>query len=79
MTKIDLGLINSDGHGRPVPKAMDRHMVKYIIGQRKQSVEADPTLLETYRWDHSDVFYAIRTWLRPKSYEIILTLKMAQC
>ena len=48
---------------------MDRHMVKYIIGQRKQSVEADPTLLGTYRWDHSDVFYAIRTWLNQHGWE----------
>ena len=38
-------------------------MVKYIIGQRKEAIEKYPLLLETERWDHFDVFYAIRTHL----------------
>lgn len=60
MTKLDLGLINSYGHGRPGPKEMDRLMVKLIISRRKGAIEADPSLFETERWDHSDVFYAAR-------------------
>jgi hypothetical protein len=63
LAKIDLALINSDGHGRPVPKEMDRHIIKFIVGERKEAVERDPDLLQTERWDHSDVFYASRAWL----------------
>jgi hypothetical protein len=61
LAKIDLALINSFGHGKPVPKEMDRHMVKFIVGRRKSAIEADPSLFQTERWDHSDVFYATRT------------------
>ena len=68
MAKLDLDLIFSYGHGRPVPKEMDRHMVKYIIGQRKEAIEEDRSLFETERWDHSDVFYAIRTHLNQHGY-----------
>lgn len=63
MAKLDLDLISTNGNGRPVPKEMDRHIIKYIIGERKKAIEADPTLFETERWDHSDVFYASRTHL----------------
>jgi hypothetical protein len=47
---------------------MDRHMVKYIVGQRKAAVEKalannDDSPFVTNRWDHSDVFYQIRTHL----------------
>ena len=69
MAKIDLGLINADGRGRPVPKELDRHIIKYIIGQRKTAIDADPSLLQTYRWDHSDVFYAARTHLNRHNWD----------
>lgn len=69
MAKIDLGLVNSNGRGRPVPKEMDRHIVKFIVGRRKSAVEADPSLLQTERWDHSDVFYASRTWLNQHGWD----------
>lgn len=52
MAKIDLALINSNGRGTPVPKEMDRHMVKFIVGKRKTAIEADPSLFQTERWDH---------------------------
>jgi hypothetical protein len=42
MTKLDLDLIIKPGHGEPVPKEFDRHMVKYIIGQRKEAIEKYP-------------------------------------
>ena len=58
MAKIDIGLINSDGAGRPVPDEMDRHIVKFVIRNRKKAIEIDPSLFQTERWDHSDVFYA---------------------
>jgi hypothetical protein len=41
MTKLDLALISQEGHGKPVPKELDRHMVKYVIGQRKDAIEKD--------------------------------------
>jgi hypothetical protein len=69
MAKIDLALINSDGHGRPVPKEMDRHMVKFVIGKRKEAIESDSSLFQTERWDHSDVFYAARTWLNQHGWD----------
>ena len=46
-----------------MPKEIDRHMIKYVIGLRKNAIEANPDLLRTERWDHSDVFYAVRTYL----------------
>jgi hypothetical protein len=39
MAKIDLALVNTDGRGKPVPKEMDRHIVKFIIGRRKEAIE----------------------------------------
>jgi hypothetical protein len=63
MAKIDLALVNSEGRRRPVPKEMDRHMVKFIVGRRKKAIEENPELFQLERWDHSDVFYATRTWL----------------
>ena len=63
MTKLDLGLINSNGNGRPVPKEMDTHIVKFVIGDRIEATESNPSLFQTQKWDHSDVFYAARTWL----------------
>jgi hypothetical protein len=63
MAKIDLDLIYSNGRRRLVPKEMDRHIIKFIVGNRKKAVEADPNLIRTEPWDHSDVFYAARTWL----------------
>ena len=59
MAKLDLALINSNGNGRPVPKEMDRHIVKFVIGNRKKAIELNPSLFQTERWDHSDVFYAL--------------------
>ena len=69
MAKLDLALINSDGHGRPVPKEMDRHMVKFVVGNRKEAIESNPSLFQTQRWDHSDVFYAVRTWLNQHNWD----------
>jgi hypothetical protein len=46
-----------------VPKKMDLHMVKYVIGNRKADVERDRDLIKGRPWDHSDVFYAVRTSL----------------
>jgi hypothetical protein len=68
MTKLDLAMISQEGHGRPVPVEMDRHIIKYVVGQRKQEVETalangDNRHFVTERWDHSDVFYWSRTWL----------------
>jgi hypothetical protein len=68
MTKLDLGVISQQGYGGLVPKEMDRHMVKYVVAQRKEAVNAalangDHSPFITNRWDHSDVFYAIRTHL----------------
>lgn len=63
MAKLDLGLINMRGEGRPVPSKMDLHIIKYVIGNRKRKTEEDESLLETERWDHSDAFYAGRTHL----------------
>ena len=69
MAKIDLDLIHSHGDGKPVPKEMDMHMVKFVIGRRKKAVEANPDLLQTERWDHSDVFYTVRTWLNQHGWD----------
>jgi hypothetical protein len=69
LANIDLDLINSNGHDTSVPKEMDRHMVKFVVGKRKIAVEADASLLQTERWDHSDVFYAIRTWLNQHGWD----------
>jgi hypothetical protein len=69
MTKLDLALIHSDGHGKPVPKEMDRHIVKFVVGNRKKSIEENPSLFQTERWDHSDVFYAARTWLNQHGWD----------
>jgi ribosomal protein S9 len=61
MTKLDLALISQLGHDRAVPKEMDLHMVKYIVGQRKTAVERavannDNSPFVTNRWDHSVYF-----------------------
>jgi len=69
MAKLDLALINRTGNGQPVPNELDRHMVKYVIGQRKEAIERDKKLFQTERWDHSDVFYAIRTYLNRQGYD----------
>ena len=68
LTNLNLDLIFQQGYGRPVPKEIDRHMVKYVVGQRKAAVEKalannDNSPFVTNRWDHSDVFYQIRTHL----------------
>src|SRR5690242_10880352 len=68
MTNLDLDIIFQQGDGQPVPKEMDRHMVKYVVWQRKVAVQKalsnnDNSPFVTYRWDHSDVFYTIRTHL----------------
>jgi hypothetical protein len=69
MAKLDLALISRLGRGRPVPKEMDRHMVKYVIGLRKKAIEKDKSLFQKEVWDHSDVFYAIRTYLNRQGYD----------
>ena len=69
MTKLDLALIHSNGYGRPVPKEMDRHIVKFVVGNRKEATELNPSLFQTQRWDHSDVFYAARTWLNQHGWD----------
>jgi hypothetical protein len=74
MTKLDLAMISQEGHGRPVPVEMDRHIIKYVVGQRKQEVETalvngDNRHFVTERWDHSDVFYWSRTWLEQHGWD----------
>jgi hypothetical protein len=69
MAKIDLALIHSDGHGKPVPKEMDRHIIKFVVGNRKNAIEENSTLFQTEPWDHSDVFYAARTWLNQHDWD----------
>ena len=69
MTKLDSNYVNSDGHGKPVPVDMDRQIIKYILDQRKEAIERNPILLTTYRWDHSDVFYAARTHLNRNGWD----------
>jgi hypothetical protein len=69
LTKLDLALINQRGRGKEVPKEMDLQMVKYVIGNRKTEVENDPDLKDKDPWDHSDVFYQIRTWLNQHGWD----------
>jgi hypothetical protein len=69
MTKLNLALINSDGRGRPVPPEMDLHIIKFVVGNRKQATQSDPKLIQTDPWDHSDVFYAARTWLNQHNWD----------
>ena len=73
MTNLDLGRIFEHGYGRPVPKEMDRHMVKYVVWRRKQAVQKalannDNSAFVTNRWDSSDVFYTIRTHLNQQGW-----------
>lgn len=44
-------------------------MVKYIIGKRKVDVERDTDLIKRRPWDHSDVFYAVRTLLNQRGWD----------
>jgi hypothetical protein len=69
MAKLDLALIHSNGDGRPVPKEMDRHIIKFVVGNRKSAIEENPSLFQTEPWDHSDVFYAARTWLNQHDWD----------
>jgi hypothetical protein len=69
MAKIDLDLISSKGRNSPVPKEMDRNIIKFVVGERKRKVEANPNLIKTEPWDHSDVFYAARTWLNQHGWD----------
>jgi hypothetical protein len=61
--------LSNSVHG-PVPKELDRQMVREIIGERKAAVTADPNLLLVERWDHSDVFYEVRTRLAQQGYDV---------
>ena len=54
----------------PVPVELDRPMIKEVIGERKEAVEANPKLLLIERWDHSDVFYEVRKRLDEKGYDV---------
>ncbi len=45
-------------------------MVKEVIGERKEAVEANPNLLKTERWDQSDIFYAVRTRYHQQGYDV---------
>lgn len=69
MTKLNLDLINQFGNGEFVPKELDRHIVKYVIGNRKRSIEVNHTLIQSEPWDHSDVFYTARTWLNQHGWD----------
>jgi hypothetical protein len=69
MTKIDPDLINGDGFKMPVPKKMDLQIIKFVIGKRMKAIEINPNLLQSERWDHSDVFYAARTWLNQHNWD----------
>jgi hypothetical protein len=48
---------------------MDLHMVKYVIGKRRADVEGDRDLIKRRPWDHSDVFYAVRTLLNRRGWD----------
>lgn len=69
MTKLDLALINEQGHGKPVPTVMELHLIKYFVGLRIKQVQANPELLTEERWDHSDIFYASRTYLNQHGWD----------
>ena len=71
MVNLDLALVNRQAEypGQPVPKEMDLHMVKYMTVLRKQEVEADPDLIQTKPYDHSDIFYNSRTHLNQLGYD----------
>ena len=74
MTKLDLALISQQGYGQLVPKEMDRHMVKFVVGQREMAVKAalannDNSPFVTNRWDHSDIFHQTRTWLNQHGWD----------
>jgi hypothetical protein len=69
MTKLDLALINEEGHDRTVPVEMELHLIKYFVGERIREVEADPNLLTMQRSDNSDIFYASRTHLNRKGWD----------
>jgi hypothetical protein len=76
MTKLDLDRIFEQGDGRPVPKEMDRHMVKYVIWQRKRAAEKavannDNSPFVTNRWDHSDISFD-----KPKDFVITICSKL---
>jgi hypothetical protein len=62
-------LADSGGLGLP-PKYLDNKMVKEVIGERKDAVEANPNLLKTERWDQSDIFYAVRTRYHQQGYDV---------
>jgi hypothetical protein len=53
-----------------VPVELDRIMVRKVIGERKEAVRANPNLLLIERWDHSDVFYEVRTRLSQQGYDV---------
>jgi hypothetical protein len=69
LAKIDLDLINQNGHRRPVPKEMDTHIIKYVIGKRIDAVKKDSGLLQWQRWNHSKVFYDSRTHLNRNGWD----------
>lgn len=66
---VDLGLVNSDGHGRPVPVDVELEVMRYMIGEQINTVKANPELLIWERWNHSKVFYDSRTWLNQHNWD----------
>jgi hypothetical protein len=55
--------------GGLVPVELDRIMVRKVVGERIQAVRINPNLLLIERWDHSDVFYEVRTRLSQQGYD----------
>lgn len=51
-----------------VPVELDRIMVRKVVGERIEAVRINPNLLLIERWDHSDVFYEVRTRLSQQGY-----------
>lgn len=66
---VGLALVNSDGHGLPVPVDVELEVIRYIIGKRIEAVRADNSLLTWERWNHSKVFYESRTWLNHHNWD----------
>jgi hypothetical protein len=69
--KLDLALINQPAAyiGQPVPRELDLHMIRYVTGKRKLTVEQDPSLITNEPYDHSDIFYDSRTHLNKLGYD----------
>jgi hypothetical protein len=58
------------GLKKPIPRGYAKQIVKEIIITRFKSVKRNPELINTDRWDLSDVFYATRKRLDAGGYDV---------